>query len=132
MRSFAANIPELQTHILGEFLLNVQVPVLRIRRGKMPWCHKNITESSRARTRRRREYRSGYAAIERARVEIQWKDRFWANGIRDQPGRCGEVRNQQILRDIIKVKPITTAHHEFRQRAPGKAQPWSKVVRVTL
>src|SRR5713226_1122767 len=129
--SLAADVTDLDGRVFRESLLNIQIPILAVRTGKFPRSHKN-------RVRPRRVYGQdwsggiGVGAVESRGVEVHRQHRFRPNGIGSDAGGRSEVRNQQVLRDVVVVDPIACANHRAFENVPGESQTGAEIVQIAL
>src|SRR5580698_6370730 len=129
MRSLAAYVADLERSILGESLLNVEVPVLAIGSGKIARRGEN-GERAGGDGSQNGDARSG--AVERVLIEVLPKDRLGTDRVGGDACRSGEVGDEQILREIGVVNAIAHAGHAVGERGPGKTEARAEVLGVAF
>jgi hypothetical protein len=71
---------------------------------------------------------AGRGSVPRGSIKSERKDSLRAYWIRSYASDGGEIRDHQILRDVIVIDAVSRAHHGVLEWAPSHGEARAKVI----
>src|ERR1700683_1200575 len=127
-RAPTSDVTDFDRGSFGDLLLNVEIPFTCVGRSQIMSCDENRERTG----RHGRENGPGCGSVPRGCIKCERKDSLRTYWIRSDAGDGGEIRDHEILRDVIIKDAVASADHGVLEWAPSHGEARAKVIQIAF